>query len=91
MDEMEREAERKAPSPAIAGFVEELLALWPDLGEPGDERSPWAAGPLMQEASGSFIYFAMTFDGAEQAAPIIEKVARKRGLVCYDPQGERMV
>ena len=78
------EEEVQAPaSPAIADFVAEALAIWPDLGSPGDEG-------LLQEASGSFLYFPLTFSAAEAAVPVLSRMARRRRLVCYDPQAERL-
>lgn len=80
-----------APSPAITEFVEGLLARWPDLGDPGGDDSPWAAGPLLGEAFGPCIYFGVTFSGAEAAVPVIADMAREHGLICYDPQLEGVI
>lgn len=79
------------PSAAITDFVEALLNIWPDLGEPGDERSPWASGPLVGDAFGPCVYFGMTYSRAGEAVPVIAEVARERGLVCYDPQVESLI
>ncbi|WGL51624.1 hypothetical protein P5P86_16890 [Nocardioides sp. BP30] len=70
----------------IDDFVDALLARWPALGEPGDERSPWAMGPEIGDCLGACIYITMTFPGAEFAVPVIAAEARARGLVCFDPQ-----
>lgn len=91
MDEQERGEAPRPASPAIADFVAELLAHWPDLDDDNEDECPWAAGPLIQEASGSHIYFAMTWDGAEYAVPTIAQIARRRGLVCYDPQADEVL
>jgi hypothetical protein len=91
VDRLEEESDPDPASPDIREFVHELLNRWPDLGEPGDEVSPWAAGPLMGEANGPWIYFAMTWSGAGEAAAIIADIAGQRGLVCYDPQAGRAV
>jgi hypothetical protein len=76
---------------AIVAFVESLLAKWPALGEPGDERSPWAMGPEIGDAFGSCIYITMTYGGAEEAVPVIAATAREHGLICYDPQFESAI
>jgi len=88
---LEEEAAPAPASPAIADFVSEVLSIWPDLGSPGDESSPWASGPLTGEASGSFLYFPLTFSSADAAVPILSRIARGRRLVCYDPQADRLV
>jgi len=79
------------PTEAITEFVEALLAVWPELGEDEDEGSPWASGPLLGEACGPCIYFAMTYSGADDAVPVIARMAKERGLVCYDPQVEEAI
>ena len=78
-------------SPAIADFVADVVSIWPDLGSPGDENSPWASGPLIGEASGSFIYVPLTPSAADAAVPVLSRIAQKRRLVCYDPQAERLL
>jgi hypothetical protein len=79
------------PSDEIAGFVGELLARFPEISEPVGEDSPWASAPLLGEASGDFICFPMTYSGAESAVPFCAEVAARRGLVCFDPQTERLL
>lgn len=81
------------PTESIAAYVNTLLARFPDLTELDDEAvddCPWAAGPLMDEASGPFLYFAMTRNkAAEEAWDFAVGAARAAGLVCFDPQSER--
>ena len=80
-------AEPTDPSPEIVACLRRGPARrFPDLGEPGDDESPWASGPLLSEASGDFIYFPMTYSGAEAALPFCVEMAQKHGLVCFDPQ-----
>lgn len=85
------EGEATPASPEIEAFVQELLGQYPDLGETGDAHSPWAAGPLLEEASGGFIYFAMTYPGAQQAMEFIVGVADRHRLVCFDPQAAALL
>lgn len=47
------------PTPGIRAYVEALLRRFPDLTGNDDDDSPWAAGPLLREANGPIIYFAM--------------------------------
>lgn len=80
-----------APTPSITKFVETLLQRWPDLGENDDFEPPWAAGPLINEANGPYIYFAMSWSWAAEAAAYAAQVATGLGLVCYDPQDDRLL
>ena len=76
------------PSPAIQGYVTALLQRWPDITEPNGEASPWVDGPLVDNASGPFIYFAMSWSQAEEASSFAARLAHEHGLVCFDPQTE---
>src|SRR5689334_18580847 len=77
------------PTPRIRAYVEALLERWPDI-TADDDGSPWATGPLIGEAVGWFIYFPMVWSMAEEASAFAAEVARQHGLVCYDPQQERL-
>jgi hypothetical protein len=79
---------RTLPTPKIRAYVGVLLERWPELND--DEHSPWSTSPLIGEAIGSFIYFPMGFSMADQASAYAAEVARQHGLVCYDPQLERL-
>lgn len=74
---------RQPASATLASFVADLLERYPE-DDPDD--SPWAAGPLIDEASGDFIHFAMTYSGAERAYEDVVRTAQRHGLVCFDPQ-----
>jgi len=76
------------PMPRIRAYVEALLDRWPDFDE--HDESPWASSPLMSEAIGSFIYFPMVYSMAEEASAFAAELARQHGLVCYDPQLDRL-
>jgi hypothetical protein len=84
----EQYAKRGYPTPPtvkIAEFAGILVGQWPDTEEAFDE-SPWAAAPLISGASGPFMYFAMSYSGARDAAPFAATTADRLGLVCFDPQ-----
>jgi hypothetical protein len=85
MDRMEAE-ELGEPTPRIRAYVEALLARWPDITE--SEDSPWADSPLMGNAAGPLVYFAMVFSQADEASSYAAALARDHGLVCFDPQLE---
>lgn len=77
-------------SPAIAEFVAELLRRWPDITTEAGEDSPWADGPLIDNASGPMIYFSMVWSMAEQASAFAAQLADRLQLVCFDPQLEQL-
>jgi hypothetical protein len=78
------------PSPAIAAYVAALVERYPDWSdETGD--SPWADSPLIESASGPFMYFAFTRNAAfDDAWAFAVDTARSLGLVAFDPQSERL-
>jgi hypothetical protein len=78
-------------TPPIRAFVEAALGRWPDLDEDSGPECPWASAPLIDEAIGDFIYFPMTFSGAEYARDVLAEIAQAHGLVCYDPQIEGLL
>ncbi len=81
-------ANQVPPTPRIKAYVEALLARWPDIDQ--DEDSPWSASPLMGAATGSFVYFPMVYSMADEASSFAAELAQQHGLVCYDPQLQRL-
>jgi hypothetical protein len=80
------EAVERTPEPEIVQYVDALLARWPDISTDEGEDSPWADGPLIGDAAGPFIYFAMVWSRCEEASEFAAQVAAQHGLVCFDPQ-----
>ncbi|WP_165989907.1 hypothetical protein [Streptomyces sp. YIM 98790] len=78
------------PTERITAYVEALLERWVDLIEDEEDTSPWSTGPLIDEASGPFIYFPMRWSMAEEASAYAAMLADSMGLVCFDPQQERL-
>ena len=82
------------PIPAIAAFVELLTHRWPDLTELDDDHvddAPWADGPLIYNARGDTFYFGVVYSAVEEVVPWIAEQARLHGLVCFDPQQDRLL
>jgi hypothetical protein len=81
-------------TPRIKEFVETLLATFPDLDELGEDDvddSPWADSPLLGNAGGPFIYFAMVRnDALQQAWDLASSTAARLGLVAFDPQSDAL-
>ena len=79
------------PSSAIASYVAALLGRYPDWTDEPTEDSPWADSPLIDSASGPFLYFAFTRNAAlDEAWAFAVETARSLGLVAFDPQSERL-
>jgi hypothetical protein len=79
------------PTPRISAYVDALLERWVDLDEDDEEGlSPFAAGPVREEASGPIIYFAMSYSRAEEVSAGAAQLAAERGLVCFDPRLGRL-
>ncbi|WP_331765765.1 hypothetical protein [Embleya sp. NBC_00896] len=78
------------PSERIAAYVAALPQRWCDVTEDVGETSPWAAGPLIGGAGGPLVYFAMRWDRAEEASAYAAALADSMGLVCFDPQWNRL-
>lgn len=91
MDRMEAGHADAEPSPRIRAYVDALLARWPDITEDAGEDSPWADGPLIANAFGDAIYFAIVWSRADEAGAFAAELAGRHGLVCYDPQSERLL
>ncbi|MGX1778320.1 hypothetical protein ACWIGW_39870 [Nocardia brasiliensis] len=79
------------PTDGIRAFVADLLARWPDLdGTDDDDDRPWANGPLLEGASGPYIYFTMMYSMAEAVSAYCVERAIAHGLVCYDINQDRL-
>lgn len=80
-----------SPTAPIRSYVEALLDRWPDITEDAGEDSPWADGPLINNAAGPLFYFAMVYSQAEEAVSFAAQLAAERGLICFDPQAEALL
>lgn len=79
-------------TPTIDAFLADLLARWPDLDEPSGEGSPWAISGIREDASGPLCYLCMTNTPLlDEAVAYIAELARKHGLVAFDPQVEEVI
>jgi hypothetical protein len=78
------------PTPRIAAYVRALLDRYPEDDTPEGEDSPWAGGPLIRCASGPFLYFPMVYSQCDDASAWAAQISEEHGLVCYDPQVERL-
>jgi hypothetical protein len=46
---------------------------------------------LLGDASGTTLYVGIVWSMADEAAAHVARIATERGLVCYDPQSERLL
>ncbi|MBD9704051.1 hypothetical protein IHE56_18595 [Streptomyces sp. ID01-12c] len=76
------------PAPPVVAYVEALLERYPD---DNDGDNVWASPPVIDEAAGPFVYLLMSYSRAEEVSEYAASLARAHGLVCYDPQGERLL
>lgn len=81
------------PTAKIKAFVADLNARWPDLDDLHQDdvdESPWADSPLIGNAVGPFLYFAMMYSKAEDVAVYAAERAKAHGLVCFDINQDRL-
>lgn len=78
------------PTPAIRRYVEALLAKYPDLDDDNEDECPWSDAPLIDNATGPIFYFGMVFSQAETASSFAASLAKAHGLVCFDPQSNKL-
>ncbi|WP_330301573.1 MULTISPECIES: hypothetical protein [unclassified Streptomyces] len=78
------------PTERIAAYVAALVERWGDVTEDVEDASPWAAGPLIGGAGGPLVYFPMSWSVAEEVSAHAAALADSMGLVCFDPQQNRL-
>ncbi|MET8283567.1 hypothetical protein ABZU91_32440, partial [Micromonospora sp. NPDC005174] len=71
-------------------YVHTLLERWIDMTEDEEDASPWSDGPMIGNASGPIIYFAMRYSMCEEVSAEAAKMAAEQGLICFDPQWDRL-
>ncbi|GGZ88815.1 MULTISPECIES: hypothetical protein [Streptomyces] len=78
------------PTERIAAYVAALVERWGDVTDDVKDASPWAAGPLIGGAGGPLVYFPMSWSRAEEVSAWAAALADSMGLVCFDPQQNRL-
>ncbi|MFF8975156.1 hypothetical protein [Streptomyces sp. NPDC014995] len=78
------------PTERIAAYVAALVERWGDVTDDVEDASPWAAGPLIGGAGGPLVYFPMSWSRAEEVSAWAAALADSMGLVCFDPQQNRL-
>lgn len=79
------------PASEIEHFASLLIKRWPELGQAGDETSPWTASPILADAAGSALLLGLKTDSLDVTLPFIAEAADRLGLVAYDPQQDGLL
>ncbi len=69
------------PSPAVAAFARDL-----EKKSPEEAMEDWPPTPLYD----TYLILHLAWSSAEKLAPVILRLAAKHGLICYDPQEEKV-
>ncbi len=75
------------PTEAVRAFVSDVVRRWPE----GQENGPWADEPVLSGAFGGCVLLHVTLPHRAELAPRLGKMAEAHGLVCFDPQTERLL
>lgn len=77
-------------TPAVDAFVADVLSHWPDLTEDNLETSPWVVSGMAGSARGPIFYFPIRRNMADEVMAYAADLAKRMGLVCYDPQERKL-
>jgi hypothetical protein len=81
-DALEEPGDERPPTPVIQELVRELESRWP-VDAPA---APWATFPLSEDALGHTLYVNLVMSISDQDVRSMADVARRLGIVCFDPQ-----
>jgi hypothetical protein len=70
------EPSRRPQNPAVVAFVRDLAERYPD-GE------PWSTEPFTTDDA---VVLTIVWSRADEVSAVVRAAARRRGLVCHDPQ-----
>ena len=86
IDDEDMEQRTVPPSRAISDLLGRLLSQWPE-----GPDSPWEAGPMVNEASGRVMHFAVVYSRLREVTPFILEAAEAAGVVLLDQQEEQVL
>ncbi|MEV4705282.1 hypothetical protein [Actinoplanes sp. NPDC049316] len=78
------------PTARIAEYLTALLDRYPDTDPDAGDGGPWAAGPLMSQASGPLAYLPMVWSRCDEVSAWAARLAEEHSLNCYDPQTKQL-
>ena len=77
-----------APDGAVARFLADVLADYPDLTEENMDVSPWASSIY---SNTECVLVAISWSRAADLGPALRQIASRHGLITYDPQEEQVL
>lgn len=82
------EEDESPPGPLIKQYVSELLSRYPEDQDDG----VWAMEPVLDDEGGDFLYLTLTVsDRLDDVVALAGDLAKRHGLVAYDPQTEQLI
>lgn len=93
-DLCENGSESHKENGAIGAFYKELTARWPEIDSVPEEKvgdfdfSPWSCN---LDRYGDAIVMCCVWSEAAKVEKVVRELARKQGLVFYDPQADRVL
>ncbi|MFF9194912.1 hypothetical protein ACF09L_06880 [Streptomyces sp. NPDC014779] len=73
---------------AVGAFLADLVSVFPDLTEENMDASPWMSPLYCSEA---FVVASVSWSRQHVMTRALAALARKHGLVCFDPQAEAVI
>ncbi|HSY28584.1 MAG TPA: hypothetical protein VK832_13840 [Burkholderiaceae bacterium] len=89
----EGESDLAPPHPAVDAFYDELTAMHPEIDSIDDDRiddhdyCPWSC---TLDHSPGHVIMPCVWSKAEYVDGLVHQLARKHGLVVYDPQSDKI-
>ncbi|MGC4987021.1 hypothetical protein ACLQ18_41585 [Streptomyces sp. DT193] len=80
--------EAAAPNVAVSDFLADVVKVFPDLTEENMDGSPWMSPLYFSDA---FVVASISWSRQQVMARALAALARKHGLVCFDPQAESII
>ncbi|WP_305788964.1 hypothetical protein [Symbioplanes lichenis] len=74
------------PTARVRAYVSAITKRYPDT----EPDSPWSSSPIVDDAAGPIVYLTMSWSRCEEVSAAAAQLAAEHGLVCYDPQMERL-
>ena len=82
------EEDESPPGSLIKQYVSELLSRYPE----GEDDGVWAMEPVLDDEGGDFLYLTLTVgDRLNEVVALAGELAKRHGLVAYDPQIEQLM
>ncbi len=77
-------------SPRVRRFVDELTARYPQIDDVPDDKVDECPWTIAFDQSEGHVIMCIARSRSEEMKPIVQGLAAKHGLVCYDPQADEV-